>query len=118
MSIYSDQSKNYISELVKLNKANLLACGYQKLDVSTAGAKSLTVPTGAKYVEISAVSSNTTTIPMFYLMLADKTLPTATEGLPLRDGTFFDISGHPNLINFRVIKTGADTNTLYIQYYK
>lgn len=118
MQEFGNSSKSYLSELARLTKKNLIACGYQKLDVSSAGVKSLTVPIGATYVEISATSSNTTTIPMFYLMLGDTILPTSTDGLPLRDGTFFDTTGSPNLINFRVIRTGADTNTLYIQYYK
>lgn len=118
MQEYGNSSKSYLSELTRLTKKNLIACGYQKLDVSTANAKSLTIPAGATYMEISATSSNTTTIPMFYLMLGNTTLPTSTDGLPLRDGTFYDVVGYPNLLNFRVIRTGADTNTLYIQYYK
>lgn len=114
----TDNSKSYLRELVRLNKYNLIACGYQKLDVSSAGVKSLTIPDGATYMEIASTSDNITTIPMFYLMLGDVVPPTATEGLPLKDGTFFDVLGRSNIENFRVIRTGADTNTLYIQYYK
>lgn len=115
----SDQSKSYLLELVNANKKNLIAFGYEKLDVGvSATVKSLTIPVGATYAEISAVSSNTTTIPMFYLMLGDKTPPTTTTGLPLRNETFFDVSGYANLLNFRVIRTGVDTDTLHVQYYK
>lgn len=119
MSIYSDQNKQYTSELVRLSNKNLIALSYQKLNVGVDDSvKALMVPIEAKYAEISVESSNVTTIPMRYLILGDKTPPTTTDGLALRDNTFFDITGYPNLINFRIIRTGADTSVLHIQYYK
>lgn len=118
MTAFSDQNKNYTSELVRLNKYNLLAIGYEKLDVSTAGAKSLTVPAEAKYAEFTLESSVTSGIVVRHLELGDKTLPTATDGLGLTHLVTFDISGYPNLINFRAILATAGTHTLHVEYFK
>lgn len=115
----SDQNKYYTSELVRLNKKNLIAIGYEQLVVNGATAQSLqSIPDEATYMEISLESDITATVPVRYLMLGDVTAPTTTTGLPLRDGTFFDVNGRPNIINFRVIESTNGTHTLNIQYYK
>lgn len=116
MNEFGNQSKSYLSELVKLNKYNLLAFDYEKLDVSTAGVKTLTVPAGARYADVSAESSVTASIPMRYKL--DGGNPTSTDGHFLNHLTQFDISGKPNLDNFKIIQTGAGTHTLHITYYK
>lgn len=118
MEQFGNQTKSYVSELVRLNKYNLLAFSYEKLDVSTAGVKNLTVPSGAKYAEISAESSVTATVPMRYKLLGSGSLPTASDGHAITHLLVFDISGKPNLDNFRVIQTGAGTNILHVTYYK
>lgn len=118
MENFGNQSKSYLSELVRLNKYNLIAFSYQKLDVSTAGVKNLTVPSGAKYAEISAESSVTATVPMRYKLLGAGSLPTASDGHAITHLLVFDISGKPNLDNFRVIQTGAGSHYLHITYYK
>ena len=118
MNEFGNQSKSYLQELVRLNKYNLLEFSYEKLDVSTAGVKNLTVPNGAKYAEISAESSVTATVPMRYKLLGTSSLPTASDGHAITHLLVFDISGKPNLDNFRVIQTGAGTNTLHVTYYK
>ncbi len=111
-----DNSKSYLKELVRLNKYNLLACGYQKLDVSTAGAKSLTIPTDATYAEITLESSVTTGVVTRYLEYGGT--PTATDGMGLVHLTTFDINGYANLANFKIILTTAGTHTAHIQYFK
>ncbi len=45
-------------------------------------------------------------------------LNASTDGLALSRLDFFDVTGYPNLINFRVIPISTGTNTLHIQYYK
>lgn len=117
MSVYSDQSKNYISELVKLNKANLLACGYQKLTVNGTAA-ALTIPAGARYAEVTFESSVTSGVAARHLELGDKTLPTSTDGLAITHLLTFDITGYPNLLNFRIIQATSGTHTLHIEYFK
>ena len=118
MEQFGNQSKSYLSELVRLNKYNLIAFSYQQLTVSGATAQALTIPAGTKYAEFSFESDVTATIPVRYLMLGNATLPTTTTGFPLRDGTFMDITGIPNLNNFRVIESTVGTHILNIQYYK
>lgn len=117
MSEFGNQSKSYLSELVRLNKYNLIACGYQKLTVNGTAA-SLTVPAGAKYAEMTFESSVTSGVIARHLELGAASLPTSADGLGITHLLTFDITGYPNLINFRVIQTGAGTHTLHIQYYK
>lgn len=114
---FGNQSKSYLSELVRLNKYNLIACGYQKLTVNGTAA-SLTVPDGAKYAEITVESSVTSGVIARHLELGTGTLPTTTDGLAITHLLTFDVIGYPNLLNFRIIQTNAGTHIAHIQYYK
>ena len=119
MSASIDNSKSLIRELLRVTRNNLLACGYEKLSVSSAGVKKLmNIPVDAKYAEIRVESSITGASALRYLALGDISLPTATDGLPLSNLDFFDITGTPNLINFRVIYISGGTNVLHVQYYR
>lgn len=113
---YSDQSKQYLQELVNLTRYNLTGCGYEKLSVAGT-AVALTVPSEAKYA-LCVLQSSITTPAIRYLELGPKTLPTATDGIPRSDLDAFDIQGYQNLTNFRAIQVGVGTHTLHIQYYK
>lgn len=114
MSEFGNQSKSYLSELVRLNKYNLLACGYQKLTVAGT-AVALTVPAGAKYADITLESTVTASVPVRYLI---SQAPTATDGKALNHLTVFDVTGRPNLEQIKFIQTGAGTHVLHIEYYK
>ena len=114
-----DNSKTLLRELLRINRNNLIACGYEKLSVSSAGAKKLmNIPVDAKYAEIRVESSITGVPALRYLALGDIQLPTSTDGLPLSNLDFFDVTGTPNLINLRVIYISGGTNVLHVQYYK
>lgn len=117
MSQFGNQSKSYLDQLVRLNKYNLLACGYQKLTVNGTAA-ALTIPTGATYAEVTFESSVTSGVAARHLELGDGGLPTTTDGLGITHLLTFDITGYPNLLNFRIIQATAGTHTLHIQYYK
>jgi hypothetical protein len=114
--IRSDQIKSYLQELIKLNKYNFIACGYQQLTVSST-AVALTIPTDAVYA-IVEVESSLSTPAIRYLELGDGTLPTATTGIRRSNLDAIDITGYQNLSNFRAIQVGAGTHKLNIQYYK
>ena len=118
MSEFGNQSKSYLSELVKYAKNSFKAFAYENLSISSAAVFTPTIPADTKYAEFSFESDVTATIPVRYLMLGNATLPTTTTGFPLRDGTFMDITGIPNLNNFRVIESTVGTHILNIQYYK
>ena len=113
---FGNQSKSYLSELNRITKYNLIACGYEQLAV-TGSVASLTVPINARYALIE-VESSISTPSIRYLELGSKTLPTTSTGIRRSDGTAFDVTGYQNLLNFRVIQTGAGTHKLNIQYYK
>lgn len=114
--IGSDQSKSFLSELVRQGNYNLIALGYQKLTVSSS-VVALTVPDGARYA-LCILESSITTPAIRYLELGAGTPPTATDGLSRSNLDAFDINGYQNLINFRAIQVGAGTHTLHVQYYK
>lgn len=110
---YADQSKQYLKDLLALTRANLVACGYEKLTVAGT-AVSLTIPTEAKYALI-VVQSSITTPAIRYLEYGT---PTATDGIPRSDLDAFDVQGYQNLLNFKAIQVSGGTHTLHIQYYK
>lgn len=113
MAVYSDSSKQYLQDLLKITNYNPVAIGYQKLTVAGT-AVGLTVPADSRY----AVITVETTATIRYLELGASTLPTSTDGLPKSNLDVFDVLGYSNLINFRAIQTAAGTHTLHIQYYK
>lgn len=117
MEFFGNQSKSYLLDLRTNALNSFKAFAYQK--VSVAGtAIGLTVPDGTKYCEIKFISTINTTFAVMYLNLGTAQLPTATDGLPLDHGTFFDITDYENINNFRAIQTAAGTHTLYVQYYR
>jgi len=111
---FGNQSKSYLSELVRLNKYNLIAFGYEKVSV-TGTAIGLTVPTGAKYADITLESTITASVPVRYLI---SSVPTATDGKAIIHLTTFDIAGKPNLDKIKFIQTTAGTHTLHVEYYR
>lgn len=115
---YGNQSKSYLSDLVRLTKYNLIAVGYEQVAVtSTTIAASLNVPTDAKYALIE-IESSLSTPAIRYLELGNKTLPTAITGIRRSNLDALDITGYPNLMNFRVVQIAAGTTVLNVQYYK
>lgn len=115
-NLFGNQSKSFLAELVKINKSNLLAFAYQKLTVS-GSVVALTVPDGATYALVT-VESSLSTPAIRYLELGNVTPPTSTDGMVRTTLDTFDITGAPNLINFRAIQVAAGTHTLHVQYYK
>lgn len=114
---FSDQSKQYTSELVNLTKKNLVACGYENLAVGGTAVSLANLPAEAQYALI-VVESTIATSAIRYLELGSKTLPTSTVGIPRSNGDAFDVTGYTNLTNFRAIQLSAGTHNLCVQYYK
>lgn len=114
---YGNQSKSYLAELVRLNKYNLVACGQEQLTVAGTAVGLASIPSDAKYALIE-VESSITTPAIRYLELGNTTLPTASLGIRRSNLDAFDVSGMPNLINFRAIQVGVGTHKLNVQYYK
>jgi hypothetical protein len=112
-----DQIKQYTKELVNLTRKTVTAFYYEKISVDGT-VKSLTVPDGATYAEIQLDSTATGAAIRVLMLGTAGTQPSTTDGLGYRDGTFWDVTGYQNLLNFRVTRAQAGTHTLYIQYFK
>lgn len=117
MENFGNQSKSYLSELVRQGLNSFKAIGYEKLVVTGTAAGLASIPATAKYCEMTLISTITTGAAINRLNLGSKTLPTATEGLGVANGTLLDIVDYQNIINFRAIQTAGGTHTLYVQYY-
>lgn len=117
MQEFGNQSKSYLSELTKLSKYNLIACGYEQLTVANTAVGFASIPADAKYALIE-VESSISTPAIRYLELGNTTLPTTSIGIRRSNLDAVDITGRPNLINFRAIQVVAGTHVLNIQYYK
>ena len=114
----SDQEKQYLQELVKLNRTNLLACGYERITVdNTSGGKSLTIPTNAKYA-LCILESDAEGIAARYLEVGPTTEVTSSNGIPRTNESAFSIEGYQNLLNFRIIQAQSGNHYLNVQYYK
>lgn len=113
-SEFGNQSKSYLSSLVKIALNGFKAFWYEKIVVDGT-VKRLTVPATARYALMKIVSSATGNCA-FYLEFL---LPvTSTDGLPIADGTVFDVTDYANLQGFNITQSQAGTHTLYVQYYR
>jgi len=111
--------RSYLSSLLTLNKANLIAIGFQSLTVdSTAAGVSLTVPDNAKYALIVTESTATGTAVRYLECGPGAATVTSAVGIPRSNLDAFDIQGYQNLINFRAIQAQSGTHQLSVQYYK
>lgn len=113
---FGNQSKSYLDQILRQQRYNLTAIGYQQLTVG-AEAVALTVPEGATYALIE-VESDLTTPAIRYLELGAATLPTASTGIRRSNLDGVDVTGRPNLENFRAIQVAGGTHKLNIVYYK
>lgn len=116
MSEFGNQSKSYLSELVKYAKNSFKAFAYENLSISSAAVFTPTIPADTKYAEIVLESSITATVPIRYRI--DGGVPTTTNGMPLNHLDRFDITDYANLNNLKFIRTGAGTYNVHITYYK
>ena len=117
MNAFGNQSKSYLAELVRLNKYNLIAIGYEQLTVAGTAVGLANIPANAKYALIE-VESSLSTPAVRYLELGAATLPTASVGIRRTNLDAFDVTGYPNLQNFRAIQVAAGTHVLNVQYYQ
>lgn len=112
---YGNQSKSYLSRLQRSALNSFKAFSYQQLTINNTVQK-LTIPTDAKYALIIVESSIATTCAR-YLETGQTTVAAGT-GMPISNGTVFDVTDAQNLAGFQVIQEAAGTHKLNIQYYK
>lgn len=116
--IQADNGKSLLRELVGLTKRRIEAIGYQKLTVA-GSVVSLTIPTNARYAEITVESSLGVNVAAIrHLELGTVTPPTTTDGIVKCHLNTFTIESAENLAKFRAIQAAVGTHTLHIQYFK
>lgn len=115
--IFGNSEKSYLEGLFRAGQNGFKAFGYEAITVSGT-VQYLTVPTGARYALMKLVSSGTGDAANYL----EFNLPvTASVGMPISDGTVFDVTDAQNLAGFNIIKTTAGaafTTVLHVQYYK
>lgn len=107
----------FLKQIKQATLNSFKACGYEAITVTTT-AQFLTVPAGARYALMKLVSSGTGDAANY---LEFRLPVTASAGLPISDGTVFDVTDTQNLVGFNIIKTTAGaafTTVLHVQYYK
>ena len=104
-----------LKKLAQIASNGFKAFSYQQLTV-TGTLSNLTVPEGSRYALI-VVESDISTICARYLETGQTTVSSGI-GMPLLNGTVFDIEDMQNLTSFQVIQEAAGTHKLNIQYYK
>jgi len=116
MSSFSDQSKSYLKELVRVALNSPKAIGYEKITVDGT-IKNLTVPVGATYAKITLESADTSGIAARFLQSKAITITTAL-GMPLYNGTSADILDYQNLVNFQIIRVQSGATSLNVEYFR
>ena len=111
-----DQSKSYLSQLVKSALNSPVPFGYEKITVDGT-VKNLTIPTGATYATVTIESSVTTGVVIRALQSKVTTVST-TVGQGWRDGGVFDITNAQGLTGFQVTQAQAGTHNIYVEYFK
>lgn len=115
---YGNQSKSYLSRLQRSALNSFKAFGYEQITVDS-NIKNLTIPNGTKYALMIVESDNTTDIVARYLEFGGSGTPVASgTGMPIKDGTVFDITDMQNLAGFQIIEESNNTTLLNVQYYK
>jgi len=116
MSEFGNQSKSYLSNLVKQGLNSFKAFSYESITVDGT-VKNLNIPVNAKYALITVESSITTGVIARYLETKQTTVST-TNGLALRDGSVIDITDAQNLSGFQITQAQGGTHVIKVQYYK
>lgn len=116
MPITGDQTKVYAAKQLQAALNGFKAFSYEQITVSGA-IQNLTIPTGAKYALVIVESTEATNIVARYLEFKSTAVAAGT-GLPVKDGSVFDITDAQNLTGFQVIQEAAYTTKLNIQYYR
>lgn len=113
-----DTEKALLRELVRIQNYNLTACGYEALTIDGTVKKLASVPTDAKYAEITLESSIAGKSIRYLELGGTGTQPSTTVGIAKQDLDMFDIHGQHNIINARFTQISAGTHTIHVQYYK
>lgn len=114
--IFGNSEKSYLEGLFRATQNSFKALSYQQITVS-GSSQALTVPSTARYALCIVESDNTTAIVARFLETTQTTVAIGV-GMPVKDGTVFDITDFANLSGFRIIQESANTTKINIQYYK
>jgi len=117
MALIADQSKIYLARQLQAQLNGFKAFSYQQLTVA-GSVVNLTVPAGAKYALIIVESTIATTCIRYLEFGGTGTAVSAGVGMPVSNGSVFDITDAQNLAGFQAIQEAAGTHKLNIQYYK
>lgn len=107
---------NLLGQIKQSNLNSFHAFSYQQLTITGAAVQRLTIPEGAKYALMSLESNIATTAARY--LETNQTAVAAGVGMPLSNGSVFDITDAQNLAGFQIIQESANTTKLNIQYYK
>ena len=113
---FGNQSKSYLSKLVRQGANSFVSMGFEQITVD-ATIQRLTVPAGAKYALCVIESDNTTAIVARCLQHYSSSLASGV-GVPLKDGSTFDITMTENLSGFCITEEAAHTTILNVEYFK
>lgn len=115
---FGNQSKSYQSLLLRAALNGYKAFGFQQLTVANS-VVNLTIPADAKYALIVVESTISTNCIRYLEFGGSNTVVAAgTVGIPVSNGSVFDITDAQNLAGFQAIQEGAGTHKLNIQYYR
>lgn len=112
---FGNQSKSYLDLLVRFGLNSVKSFGYEQIAVDNT-VKGLTIPEGAKYAICVLESDASGTVAR--MLQNTGTTVSSTVGLPISNGTIFEIFDYANLNGFRITETASHTTKLNVEYFK
>lgn len=111
---FGNQEKSYLSGLLRSALNSFKAFAYEDIAVDNTE-KHLTVPADAKYALMKLVSDGTGNVANYLEFIGTVS---SSKGIPISDGTVFDVTDYANLKGFSIQEITSNSTTLYVQYYK
>ena len=113
---FGNQSKSYLDLLVRYGLNSPKSFAFEQITVDGA-VKTLTVPADAKYA-ICVLESDASSGSVAR-MLQNKSVPvSSTVGIPVNNGSIFEISDYANLDGFQITEIASHTTILNVEYFK
>lgn len=112
---FGNQSKSYLSLLLRNALNSFKSIGYQAIAVDST-TKALTPPADAKYALLTLESDGTGFVAR--CLQNTGTVISTTIGMPISNGFIGDITDAQNLIGFRITEIASHATTLHVEYFK
>lgn len=113
---FGNQSKSYLDLLVRYGLNSPKSFAFEQITVDST-VQSLTIPDGAKYA-ICVLESDASSGSVARMLQNKSTPVSSSVGIPVNNGSIFEISDYANLNGFQITEIASHTTILNVEYFK